>query len=236
MAKVYGMNGLVSGRRGNDVFAIRSGMQVVRQYNPSPMNPKSEAQVGARAKMKLLSQLSAVMAPVIAFRREGVVSARNLFTKANYPAVAYANSQADITLTSVTLTGGVVGLPQVQVTRAESQLSVTLSSPNPTNYDRVVYVCLIKQSDKAPRIGATAVVSESGSQGQYPTTLQLPSASAPVVVYAYGIIFNTDRARVIYGQLEVETAETVAKLLTTRSLLDSDVTVTETRARESNPV
>lgn len=235
MAKVYGMNGYATGRRGNDVFAIRNGVQIVRKYNPSPMNPKSEAQVGARAKMKLLSQLSAVMAPVIAFRREGTLSARNRFVKANYPAVAYASGQADITLTSITLTGGVVGLPQVQITRAESQIQVSLSSPNPTDYDRVVYVSLIKQSDKAPRIGATAVVSEAGSQGQYPTTMQMPSASANVVVYAYGIIFNTERARVIYGQMEVETAETVAKLLVTRSLLDSDVTVTETRARESNP-
>lgn len=235
MAKVYGMNGLVSGRRGNDVFAISSGVQIVRQYNPNPLNPKTEAQVEARAKLKLMSQMAAVMAPVIALRRIGNVSKRNLFIKANYPAVIYASNQADITLTSVTLTNGVVGLPNLIVTREGNNITVGLASPNPTVYDRVVYVMLIKQSNRLPRIGQSAVVSVPGEGGKYQTTMSLTSANTSVVIYAYGMNFNSDRARAIYGHLTVETAETVAKILTSRNLLESDVTLTETRADSSNP-
>ena len=78
MAK-YINNKIKSGRVAGSVFAVRYGEVIERAYNPYVSNPKSEAQVEARAKLKLLSQLAAVVAPVLAMPREGAKTSRNKF-------------------------------------------------------------------------------------------------------------------------------------------------------------
>lgn len=235
MAKLYGLNGVGTGKLGNQVLVIRNGEQIVRQYNPSPENPKSLAQVEARAKLKLASQLSAVMAPIMLMRKEGLVSARNIFTRINYPAIGYADNKATINLLGVKVTQGVIGLPNLVLTRSDSTLQVNLAGPNPTTYDKVVYALLIKQGDGAMRLGDSVVVTDGGANNSFPATLQMTSATARVVVYAYGIRFNSNTARAKYGDISCSTADQLAKLLVTYGLLDSDVTVTETKAGESDP-
>ena len=58
MAKIYGMNGVATGRRGNDVFAVTNGVQVVRQYQPIVANPRTDAQLRQRAKMNTAGRFS----------------------------------------------------------------------------------------------------------------------------------------------------------------------------------
>lgn len=61
MAKMYGLNGVLTGKLGATVFAVRSGVQIARQYQPIINNPKSTLQQFQRAKMNLVGQLSSIM-------------------------------------------------------------------------------------------------------------------------------------------------------------------------------
>lgn len=235
MAKFRPLDGKMSGKLGGRVYAIRNGEQIVRERPLSIYNPKSALQSEVRAKLKILSQFSAVMSPVLAYQTTGAVSQRNMFTKVNYPAVTYANSKAEISLTDVKITNGIIGLPGVGVTREESSITVRLAGPNYTVFDAVVYSVLSKQSDGFPRIAGSQVVTTPGVIGAYEATIPLQSAETRIVVYAYGIRYNTERARVSFGNLQVLTSEAVASLLVTSNMTASDVTMSETRSIASDP-
>ena len=58
MAKIYGLNGVLRGRQGNNVFAVQNGTQVVKAYQPVVSNPRSQAQQIQRVKMALAGKLS----------------------------------------------------------------------------------------------------------------------------------------------------------------------------------
>lgn len=72
MAKIQGLVGGLSGKMGNAVFRQRYGETVVSQYQPVVSNPNTPAQQNARAAFKLITQLSAIMAP--AYGTLGVVT------------------------------------------------------------------------------------------------------------------------------------------------------------------
>ena len=226
MAKIYGLNGVLSGRQGGTVFAVRNGENIARKYQPMVSNPRTEGQTAARAKMKLLSQLGAVMSGHIAIPREGSISPRNAFTSLNYQAVTFTNSQAQITLESVKLTRSAVGLSRLNVTRESNTLSVQLSNSEP-NLDAVMYVLVNKRNDNSIAVLSSSIVNK-GSDAHFPTTFPADPAEE-CVVYAYGIRNNTEKARVAYGNLTSAPSETFAKLIATRVLTVEDVTLTETR-------
>ena len=82
--KLNGFVGKGTGKLGSSVFAVSGGEQIVRQYNPNVSNPNTDAQVAQRAKFKLMSQLAAVLAPGLAFKKDSLVSPRNKFIKKRY--------------------------------------------------------------------------------------------------------------------------------------------------------
>ncbi len=207
------------------MFRIRYGETIENQYQPIVANPNTPAQVEARAKLKLLSQLSAVLAPAIAIRRDGAVSARNLFTKSNYPAVSYAASEATINVTGIQLTRSAVGFSVVSAARADSQVNVNVTPG--TSVDRVVYILVSKGNDEKLRYAASLVVSEPGATGNFAGNFY--DIGGELYVLAYGVRDNTEAARAVFGNLISPTAESVAKIITSRVLLETDVTLTETR-------
>ena len=135
MAKLYGISGKATGKKGDTVFAVRNGEQIIRQYNPIVGNPKTEAQVDNRAKLKLLSQLAAVCAPVLAISRKGAVSPRNIFTSINFPSVNAEQGVADIKLENLQITNSHVGMADFNIVREAGQpLAVALDTDNTNNY------------------------------------------------------------------------------------------------------
>lgn len=58
MAKIYGINGKITGKVGNTVFAVDGGIQVARQYNPIVANPRTEGQQTQRLKVDFAGQMS----------------------------------------------------------------------------------------------------------------------------------------------------------------------------------
>lgn len=233
MAKFYG-SAVKTGKLGGSVFAIRYGEVIERQYQPVVANPSTPAQVEARAKMKLMSQLGAVMAPVIAIPRSGAASSRNLFVKLNYPGVQFADDEAEVNLSRIQLTKSVVGLPAVVAVRGTGT-AITIDMQVPLQgFNRVVYALFIKQSDGKLRFAKSQVVSEGGTNNTYPWETTLGALDS-AVVYAYAVRDNNERAKAVFGNMEVPTAEDVARLLVTRSLLENDVTLTETQGVEIAP-
>lgn len=63
MAKIYGINGKITGKVGNTVFAIDGGIQVARQYNPIVANPRTEGQQSQRLKVNLAGQMTKGIIP-----------------------------------------------------------------------------------------------------------------------------------------------------------------------------
>lgn len=224
MAKYFN-NQKKTGKVAGSVFAIRFGETIERAYNPIVANPNTPAQVESRAKLKLGSQLATVLAPAIAIRRIGAQSPRNLFIKGNYPSITYAGGVADIPLLNIQLTKSVVALPSLLVTREQNTVTARLSRLD-TDIDRVVYIILGKGADERLRLVDSVVQDKPGVANDFTTAL--PETSLDAVVLAYGVRLNTENARVVFGNLIAPTAETVAKIVTTSVLLESDVTLTET--------
>lgn len=227
MGKIYGINGVITGKVGAAVYAVRNGEQILRQYQPVVGNPKTSGQIAARAKLKLLSQLSAIYAPIIAIKRHGSITARNMFLKRNYEFAGYANDQADITLADVQLTNSAVALAGFQVDRTGTDMSLMLTENMGNSIDRVVYVIVRKTSGQELIIANSKVVEFAEGDGTFQTTV--PKVTGEIVVMAYGIRLNNAAARIAFGNLTAPTAQEVARLLVTMTNAETALTLTETR-------
>lgn len=222
MAKIYGLFGAMTGKLADTVMSVRNGEQIARKYQPSVFNPSTPSQVATRAKLKLLSQLGAVLNDSIAFRKRGGVSSRNLFTKANYGLTTYATNQASIDLANVDLTGGIVPLTINDVRRSEENLIVTGSTSESVSK---VYVAFYQGSANSLR--EVKIVETNTNNGAYTATIENGAALAGVA-FAYGIRFNNEAAKVRYSNLIAELPVNTAIVTVIRSMFESDISLTET--------
>lgn len=236
MAKYYN-NIKKTGRVGGSVFSIRAGETIERAYNPVVFNPNTDGQVAARARLKLMSQLAAVVGPAIAMPRVGLRSSRNLFVKKNYNLSSYANSEATIAVASVQLTDSTVALPAIGAERRTSGNIATYISASETvgqiDVNRIVYVLLARETDGRLRYVASRVATEAGATNAW--QVEFPPVTGQAYVLAYGVRDNTDAASVAFGNLTIPTAETIARLIVTRTVTDYDVTLTETKGYVLQP-
>ena len=232
MAKYFGPS-VKNGKVGSSVFSIRNGVTIERQYQPNVFNPSTAGQVAARAKMKTLSQLAEVMSSVIAIPRKGLVSPRNTYMKLNYGAVTYSNDMAQVDLTSIKLTEGIESLPAVVASRGSSGVSVRMNE-RVLDVDKIVYALFRRNTDGTLYLVGSTVVSEAGENGDYPYTFTMSYGNQSFVAYAYGVRANSDKARAMFGNITVPTAEMIAQLVVNRTLLADDVTLTETVAAISS--
>lgn len=236
MAKQTSLFGKISGKLGAVVFSSSGGETISREYNPHVANPSTQAQVDQRARMKLMSQLSAALSPVLAITKDGLVSKRNKFTKLNFPASYALNGVAQITYENVQLTEGNTALPAISAMGTVDSNKLTIDAafeqaPTAT-IKRVVY-CLFRKSNEGKlEYVLSQIVSErtqTGSQAFFNIVFQnLPVAE--YVLFAYGMSDTSERATAHYGDLNVVTASDLARLVATRAISFSDYQFTQTRA------
>lgn len=228
MSKVFGLQGYLTGKLGATVFAVRNGEQIARQYNPSPTNPKTAGQIENRAKLKLLSQLSAALQSVIAIPRDGMRSPRNGFTTANYPYTTYGSDAASLDLADVQLTKSAVGLAGFSADRGDGNgIAVVLDEDVSNMNDAVMYVVLRRTDANKVAVASSLLVNAAGDAGKFPAVL--PMQEGDIAVCAYGIKYRTAAARIAFENLTAPAAQGVAKLYAKRVLTASDATLTETR-------
>ena len=172
MGKVTGINGSVVGKVGNVVFSVSGGENVARAYQPNVSNPNTAAQVDQRARLKLMSQIAAALAPVIVIPKEGLKSSRNLFIKKNFDKSSADNGVAQITYENLQITAGNAALPAIELTRSQqSGIVARLSSRAEASITRVVYIAYVKTSENTLQYMQSIIVENAGSDGTFPGTL-----------------------------------------------------------------
>lgn len=237
MAIQTSLFGKINGKIGAVVFSTSGGVLVSREYNPNVANPNTIAQVNQRARMKLMSQLSASLAPVIAMTKDGLVSKRNKFVKRNFAASYASGGVAQITYENVQITEGNTALPALTASGAvyaadQWQINVGLSAEPSATIKRIAYSLFRKTAESKLEFVDSAIETTKGdgtSVGFFPHIFR-PLVNAEYVVFAYGMSDSSERASAEYGNLNVVTASDLARLVATRSISFSDYQFTQTRA------
>lgn len=214
--KLAGIVGTGSGKLGSSVFATVSGQQIVRQYQPVVSNPATEAQTAQRAKMKLMSQLGAAMAPVIVMKKDGLVSARNKYIKRNIQNASVLQGTASVDVPSLQITDGVGNVGDVTSIYASGSVNVMISSLDP-KASRVVFILFRRNTDGTLSLFDSSVKSVTGSPSDY-TQATFAAAPRNSVAYVYTISDVDGRATARFEQYAVNDAIQVASLVAGRSI------------------
>lgn len=225
--KLNGLLGTGSGKLGTSVFTTVKGVQIVRQHQPVVTNPSTNLQVAQRSRFKLISQLAASMADVIAIPRIGLTSSRNLFIKKNMPAVLGDIEGAQVSYEKLQLTSGTAALPDIVATRSSGNLALKLASNASGIVNRVVYCIFTKNSGGQLMLNNSAIVSDAGEDGSF--KLQITDIAGDLAIYAYGMKDTSASASATFGNYKVTNASDVATLVSNRSISSKDFIFTKTR-------
>lgn len=195
--KLYGIAGKGTGKVGSMVYAISGGEQIVRQYNPIVANPNTERQVAQRSKFKLMTQLAAAMAPALAFRKLGLVSARNQFIKKNMPFVTLEEGVAQIQNERIQLTPSNIPF-ELDFAASSAQGSVSVAVPESVGatVDRVAYFTFDQNSDGLLSLVQAIVVEKNPDDNAFAASMS--GGCVNTLVLAYGIKDNSAAATIQY--------------------------------------
>lgn len=245
MGKVTSLYGKTTGKIGSIVFATSGGETIAREYNPHVANPNTMPQVNQRARMKLMSQLSASLSPVIAMTKDGLVSRRNKFVKLNFDNTYASQGVAQVSYENVQLTEGSVGLPQVVASANLANFggaAAYLATAPGATISRVVYCVFGKSQENKLEFLFSKIISQRSEEGVSDAFFvcslnELPVSSVEsslvfdgeYVVYAYGMSDTTERATARYGNLNVQSASDIATLVGNRTISFEDYQFTQTR-------
>lgn len=234
MGKVTSLYGKTMGKIGSIVFSTSSGQTIAREYNPHVANPNTLAQVNQRARMKLMSQLSATMAPVITMQKMGLVSARNQFTKRNFGFSYVSDGQAQISYENIQLTQGNAALPRIVFGGSTGTYYLELEESADASISRVVWIVYRKTAEGKLQFIYSAIEETAGENGKY--RHELPTTWGPdnYVFYAYGMKDMNAKASAQYGDLNVTSASDLATLVATRKISMTDYQFTQTRGGSAN--
>lgn len=224
--KLNGLLGTGSGKLGTSVFTTVKGVQIVRQHQPVVTNPSTNLQVAQRSRFKLVSQLAASMADVIAIPRIGLTSSRNLFIKKNMPAVIGDAEGAKVSYEKLQLTNGTAALPTIVATRSTGNLTLKLASNASGIVNRVVYCIFTKNSGGQLMLNTSAIVSVAGEDGGF--KLQITDIAGDLAIYAYGMKDTSASASATFGNYKVTNASDIATLVSNRSISSKDFIFTKT--------
>lgn len=226
--KLSGMAGTGSGKVGSMVYATVAGQQIVRQYQPVVANPSTVPQTNSRAKLKLASQLATTLKEVIAIPREGLKSSKNLFIKRNYGIFVAAGGYAQVSYENIQLTNGQSGLPAITATRdASNNVTMKLAEAAAPGISRVVFIIYKKTSEGALQLVSSAISSVRGENNDFEKVVA--GAEGELVLYAYGMKDADAAATAKYGNLQVASADDLARLITNRTIKSTEIALTGTR-------
>lgn len=200
----------------------------MREYNPTVSNPNTAAQVGQRTKFKLLSQLAAAMADVIAIPKSGLVSARNRFMSLNTPFADVVNGVAQVTYENLQLTDGTFALPGIHADRqGDNGGFIELLEGAAMNVDRVIYAVFAKNAEELLQLRFSVISSIPGTDRKF--KVEGLTLEGELVIFAYGMRDLNAQASAKYGNYFIQNASDLAKLISDRSISSSDYKFTRTR-------
>lgn len=228
MGKITSLNGKVQGKIGAVVYATVAGETIAREYNPNVANPNTTSQVNQRAKLKLMSQIAAALAPVIVIPKDGLKSSRNLFIKKNFGSVDAHDGVAQITYENVQLTSGNAGLPGLIVNRSQQAgCTIRLEERCDAAIGRCVYIMYRKTSESTLQYVQSIIVENAGQDGTFPGSMLYMEGD--LVFFAYGMKDLNSKASAKYADYSVTNGEDVARLVMSRNINYGDYQFTQTR-------
>lgn len=210
------------------VFAKTGGSVIMREYNPTVSNPNTVRQVGQRTKFKLLSQLAASMADVIAIPKSGLVSGRNRFMSINTPFAEVVEGVAQVSYENLQLTDGTFALPGIHADRkSDNGGYIELHEGAAQNIDRVIYAVFVKSAEEILQLRFSIISSIPGADRKF--KVDGLTLEGELVIFAYGMRDLNAQATAKYGNYFIENASDLAKLISDRSISTSDYKFTRTR-------
>lgn len=228
MARINSIIGKVTGKIGNVVFSSTGGEVVAREYNPNVSNPNTKKQVDQRAKLKLMSQIAAALAPVIVIPKEGLKSSRNLFIKKNFNSVNAEGGVAQVTYENLQITSGNAALPAIHILRSQQGgVHVYLEERADAAVSRVVYIMYKKTSEQTLQYMQSVIAETATAEGTFPA--QLYYVEGDIVIFAYGMKDLNGKATAKYSDYQVESGLDIAKLAMSREMSLKDFQFTMTR-------
>lgn len=211
MAKIISQLGKVAGAVSSVIAASYGGAVIIRSRNPKKRQVNSVGQVESRAKLKLIGQIAAELAPVIVIPPSGTTSSRNLFIKKNYNDIYCNENIAQISYENIQITGGMAGLPPIFVQREPSKgVQVRLAEDMQSGVDRVVYIMYKKTIAERLVYVDSVIAHAAGDDKLYPAVL--PYTEGDIIILAYGMKDVTANGAVKYGETRISTAMDVAQL------------------------
>lgn len=233
--KLNAANGKGVGKKGNSVFSINHGVQIEREYNGNVNNPQTPAQVGQRARFKLISQVSAAVEPVLVFRRKGLLSPRNIFTRRNMGFV-YADAEgAQVTYENLQIAPGNNGLPGIRLSITEGieqdDLWYELVAPVGADVSRVVFSFFVKGSENRLQFVTSRILETPNPYLMYMASMPLSNipGDEDIICLAYGMRDRNKAASSKYYSYQIMSGEDIARLVATRKLDENNYTFTQTR-------
>lgn len=230
--KLQGFVGKGTGKLGASVWTVRKGVQVVREYTDKVTNPNTPAQVGQRAKFKLLTQLSAVVAGAGMFFRNlnAGESMRNAFMRANMGAVTLSptGDVALLNVSEVVLTDGHTTAPAATFNRTTGALSVDVSAAAMSDIMGIGYA-VITLPDVGRVIGYSTRAEKGEGQTAITATIVAPSALMNKTnVLVWGYRFADEAARAKYESIAAAETANVVSLEFDRMLREGLIEPTQT--------
>lgn len=230
--KLQGFVGKGTGKLGASVWVVRKGEQIVREYTDKVTNPNTPAQVGQRAKFKLLTQLAAVVAGDGMFFRtlNPGESMRNAFMRANMGAVTLAptGDVALLNVSAVALTDGHTTAPAATFNRTSGVLTVDVSAAAMSDIIGVGYAVITLPST-GRIIGYSARAEKADAATTITATIIAPSAMMNVTnVLVWGYRFADEAARARYESIVASETTDVIALEFNRMLREGLVEPTQT--------
>ena len=232
--KLNGIVGKGSGKLGASVFAISGGEQIVRQYNPQVSNPSTDAQVAQRAKLKLMSQIAADLAPALGFKKLGLVSARNQFVSKNIALATYEDGAASVEYSAIQVTSGSQSLPSISVERYNSSdnVQVTIGDGYVGNITHIVVTTADAASGERLALQDVKIAAKSG-EGTFSPIIANATGNK-TVVYVYGIISAAGNENTRYDDYALASSGSIAELEVAKSLIATATAFTQSLARVLN--
>lgn len=230
--KLQGFVGKGTGKLGASVWAVRKGVQIVREYTDKVSNPNTPAQIGQRAKFKLLTQLGAVVAGDGMFFRNlnPGESMRNAFMRANMPAVTLSptGSVALLNVGEVVLTDGHTTAPTATFNRTTGILSVNLSDNAMSDIMGIGYAVIT-----LPELGRVIGYSARAEKAEGETTITATIIAGPAMmnktnVLVWGYRFADAAARARYEAIAATETADVVSLEFNRMLREGLIEPTQT--------
>lgn len=230
--KLQGIVGKGTGKLGASVWAVRKGVQIVREYTDKVTNPNTPAQVGQRAKFKLLTQLGAVVAGAGMFFRNlnPGESMRNAFMRANMGAVELSptGDVALLNVSEVVLTDGHTTAPSASFNRTTGSMSVDLSAAAMADIMGIGYA-VITLPDVGRVIGYSARAEKAEGETAITTTIVAPAALMNKTnVLVWGYRFADAAARAKYEAIAASETADVVSLEFERMLREGLIEPTQT--------